>query len=57
MPLKSVLPRPSGYQSPALDWIYGHNTPHERMAPRRMEKLTIWGQIIPAPMYVALKSK
>jgi len=35
----------------------GHSIPQERTAPRRVERLTWCGQIIPAPTYVMLKSK
>jgi hypothetical protein len=35
----------------------GHRIPQETTAPRRAERLTRCGQIIPAPTYVMLKSK
>lgn len=47
----------AGYQSPFLLLRSGHISPHEIIAPKRVEMFTICGQIIPAPMYVALKSK
>jgi hypothetical protein len=35
----------------------GHIIPHDRMAPRRTDMLTICEQIIPTPTYVGEKSK
>jgi hypothetical protein len=47
----------AGYQSPFILSIIGHITPHERIAPKRTDKLTRCEQIIPAPTYVRPKSK
>jgi hypothetical protein len=47
----------AGYQTPFKSLISGHIIPHERIAPRKRDRLTRWEQIIPAPTYVRLKSK
>jgi hypothetical protein len=47
----------AGYQSPFRLLMSGHRIPQERIAPRRVERFTRCGQIIPDPTYVMLKSK
>lgn len=49
--------RVAGNQSPLRPLMSGHMIPQDRTAPKSKDKLTMWGQIIPAPMYVILKSK
>lgn len=48
-PLKSVLLRLSGYQSPACLAINGQRKPQDMTDPRKTEQLTIWGEIRPYP--------
>jgi hypothetical protein len=45
------------YQLPFRSAISGHIIPQERIEPTRRDILIRWGQIIPAPTYVRLKSK
>jgi hypothetical protein len=47
----------AGYQFPFKLPISGHIIPQERIEPIRRDILIRWGQIIPAPTYVRLKSK
>lgn len=49
-PLKSLLPRLAGYQSPAFVDIYGQRKPQDMIAPRSVEQLTICGHIRPHPI-------
>lgn len=57
MPWKLLPGRSALYQWPFCRSMSGHMMPHEMTPPMRSDIITMYGQIIPTPMYVAEKSK